>query len=135
MFPVPKSQVGRNTHTPNCLIQTLSWLFDINEKLDLESWYERFHFQPNSMNMSICCVPNRSKTVLSESNPKVTYVPFGISGYEDLSKCKLPARRQYMEIVREYSPEFMVILDADEFNTHRGQIDSLSRGLGQLAPQ
>lgn len=58
---------------------------------------------------------------LAVRDPKVVHIQHGISRHEDRSQGKIAARNRYMEIADEVKPEFLIVVDADEFYTHRDQ--------------
>lgn len=58
---------------------------------------------------------------LATKDDRVEYIPFGFSKHEDRSLCKIPARQAYLDAVAVHEPDFLVVLDADEFYTHAGQ--------------
>lgn len=58
---------------------------------------------------------------LAATNPKVVYIPHGVSHHSDPAKCKIPARQRYMDVAAEVGPQFLVVLDADEFYTYQDQ--------------
>jgi len=58
---------------------------------------------------------------LAEKDKRVTYIPHGIADHSDPSLCKIKARQRYMEVAQEIKPEFVIVLDADEFYTKEHQ--------------
>lgn len=58
---------------------------------------------------------------LAENDSRVTYIPFGFSDHSNPALCKIEARRRYIEIARKLNPNFLIILDADEFYTYKDQ--------------
>lgn len=69
---------------------------------------------------------------LARQDGRVEYIPFGFSRHEDPALCKVPARQAYLDAVEPYHPDFLVILDTDEFYTYAGQekINETFRGTG-----
>lgn len=58
---------------------------------------------------------------LAAKDPRVVYVPFGVSRHSDPALCKIAARQCYMDVAAEVKPEMVVVLDGDEFYTHSDQ--------------
>jgi len=59
---------------------------------------------------------------LAKQDTKVLYIPYGISTSKDKSSGKCAARQAYLNICEDLHPDFVYVLDADEFYTHRHQI-------------
>lgn len=58
---------------------------------------------------------------LASRDHRVQYIPHGFSANEDSAKGKIEARQRYMEIASQVRPDFVIVLDADEFYTRRDQ--------------
>lgn len=61
---------------------------------------------------------------IAEINPKVTYVPYGITGVsrmEDPAQGKCSARSAYLAAAAQHNPTHIYVLDADEFYTREHQ--------------
>lgn len=58
---------------------------------------------------------------LAARDPRVTYIPFGITSHRWASQGKCLARNEYMKIANEVHPNFVFVLDADEFYTRNDQ--------------
>lgn len=58
---------------------------------------------------------------LAESDPRVRYIPYGFCGGPDPAQGKCEARQQYLDAAERYTPQFLFVLDADEFYTHADQ--------------
>lgn len=52
---------------------------------------------------------------LAKEDPRVKYIPYGFSRHEDPALGKVPARQAYLDYLEEVTPDFFVVLDADEF--------------------
>ncbi len=52
---------------------------------------------------------------LVDRDPRVSYVGYGLSRHADVAQGKAPARTQYMRLADSVKPDWVVILDADEF--------------------
>lgn len=63
---------------------------------------------------------------LAYSNPaKFVHVKHGVTSHKDPAQGKTPARNRYLEIADEVKPEWVFVLDADEFYTKFDQIEVL----------
>lgn len=60
-------------------------------------------------------------THLAEKDPGVTYIPHGFSHHSDKAQGKIAARNRYLEIADEMKPDFVIVVDADEFYTVEAQ--------------
>lgn len=52
---------------------------------------------------------------LERVDKRVQYVPFGFSEHKDKAQGKCPARNAYLEILDNYSIDYLLLLDGDEF--------------------
>lgn len=67
---------------------------------------------------------------LAAADPRIVYVPFGISKHpKDPAQAKCQSRQQYLEVANEIEPELVIVLDADEFylHAHQGLINTSVR--------
>lgn len=60
----------------------------------------------------------RQTAVLDE---RVRYVPYGFSEAADPAQGKCASRQQYLTVADEYAPDYLMVLDADEFYTRFDQ--------------
>jgi hypothetical protein len=60
-------------------------------------------------------------TTLAECDSRVTYVPYGFSRHPDPALGKLQSREQYLIALKDVAPDFLLILDADEFYLNKDQ--------------
>src|SRR5574343_613157 len=58
---------------------------------------------------------------LAQMDDRVRYVPFGWTGAEDKAQGKCPARTAYLREADEVRPDYLWVLDADEFYEKKGQ--------------
>jgi len=58
---------------------------------------------------------------LAIGNVQVTYIPFGLTESSDPAQGKCAARTVYLQEADKYEPDFLWVLDADEFYTKRDQ--------------
>lgn len=58
---------------------------------------------------------------LQGRDPRVTYIPHGFTDHKDPAKGKIDARQRYMDVAARVQPEFVIVLDADEFYTREDQ--------------
>ena len=58
---------------------------------------------------------------LANTDDRVRHIPFGFCTHEDPALCKTQARQQYLNVLEDVRPDFIVVLDADEFYTLDGQ--------------
>lgn len=59
---------------------------------------------------------------IASKDKRITYIPygyFGFAGAKDQGKCE--ARTEYLREIDKYTPDVLVVLDADEFYTHQDQ--------------
>lgn len=54
---------------------------------------------------------------LAEQDWTVRYVPYGFGKTDDPAQGKCVLRQRYLDIAEEYRPDFLIVLDADEFYT------------------
>mgnify|MGYP001605452519 CR=1 FL=1 len=68
---------------------------------------------------------------IANQDSRVTYIPYGFSGHVNPDQGKCESRNQYLNIAEQVKPEFLFILDADEFYTYDDQYDIIvtMRGL------
>jgi hypothetical protein len=59
---------------------------------------------------------------LAGRDPRVTDIPFGFTANDDAAMGKVAARQTYMDVAAGLKPEFVVILDGDEFYTKGDQL-------------
>lgn len=52
---------------------------------------------------------------LAAQNPKVTHIKHGFAQHNDLAQGKCQARQRYLDFAERIRPEFLLILDSDEF--------------------
>lgn len=58
----------------------------------------------------------------SSGNPNVTYIPHGFSTHQrDMAQGKCEARNRYLEVADYVKPDFILVLDADEFYCRKDQ--------------
>jgi hypothetical protein len=60
-------------------------------------------------------------TELQERDPRVTYIAHGVSRSRYRAMCKAEARQRYLDLAERVAPEFLIVLDADEFYTKADQ--------------
>lgn len=59
-----------------------------------------------------------------ENDPKIHYIPHGFTSHPtDPAQGKCQARNRYLEIADRVQPDWIVVIDADEFYTYEGQKD------------
>src|SRR3990167_2340270 len=58
---------------------------------------------------------------LAIKDDRITYIPFGLSINKDAALGKCDARQQYLNVAEDVKPDFIIVLDADEFYTYRSQ--------------
>ena len=58
---------------------------------------------------------------LQGQDDRVTYIPHGFSNNIDPAACKAGLRQRYLDVLQSIRPDYMVILDADEFYCHDDQ--------------
>lgn len=57
---------------------------------------------------------------------RVVYVRYGFCGGEtNAANGKCEARQRYLDVAESFAPDYLIILDADEFYTHAHQAESL----------
>lgn len=64
---------------------------------------------------------------LAAKDSRVTYVPFGFSSHVDPAQGKIAARQQYLTLSNKVQPDFLIVLDADEFFCLDDQTELLKR--------
>lgn len=64
---------------------------------------------------------------LAEKDPRVKHIPHGWTKHTNPAQGKIEARNRYFQLCEELNPDFVWVLDADEFYTkkHQSQIFSL----------
>jgi len=60
---------------------------------------------------------------LAERDPRVTYIPYGLSQHADPAQGKVASRQCYLDVANAEEPEFVLVLDADEYYTRPTQSD------------
>lgn len=58
---------------------------------------------------------------LAAEDSRVKHIRFGMSRHSDPALCKIPARQAYMDYLEGVKPDFLLVLDADEFYCKRDQ--------------
>lgn len=58
---------------------------------------------------------------LARYDSKVVHIRFGVTNHSDPAQCKIPARQAYLDAAAKERPEFVFVLDADEFYTRSHQ--------------
>jgi len=58
---------------------------------------------------------------LAAKDDRIEYIPFGFCRHEDPALCKVRARHAYLSAAEKHEPDFLLVLDADEFYTKKGQ--------------
>lgn len=58
---------------------------------------------------------------LAEVDPRVTYIAHGFTSHARAEAGKIAARQRYLEIAEEVRPNYVIVLDADEFYTRLDQ--------------
>lgn len=59
---------------------------------------------------------------LASKDFRIQYIPFGFTANANPALGKIAARQAYLDALIEIAPEFLLILDADEFYLHQDQI-------------
>lgn len=62
--------------------------------------------------------------LLSKTDEKIIHIPYGFCGFDSrypLDQHKCEARNQYLNILNQYEPDLLIVLDADEFYTYDAQ--------------
>lgn len=70
---------------------------------------------------------------LAACDPRVVYIPHGFSTHPDPARGKAAARQRYLDVANAIRPEFVVVVDADEFYPHDAQhriLDIMRRAEG-----
>ncbi len=82
---------------------------------------------PEMVNDSGLSVDGTTEFLLTihRDNPLVTYIPHGISRTNDPATGKIAARQRYLDVANQVNPEFVIVLDADEFYTKKDQAEIL----------
>lgn len=52
---------------------------------------------------------------LTLNDKRITYIPHGFSKHTDKAQGKCEARNRYLEVADKYKPDYLVVIDADEF--------------------
>ena len=60
-------------------------------------------------------------TDLASRDGRVQYIPFGFTTNRNIELGKVAARQAYLDVLKEVAPDFLLILDADEFYLHQDQ--------------
>ncbi len=60
---------------------------------------------------------------LAKRDSRVTYIPHGFSSHSNPAQGKCAARNRYLQVANETKPEFVWILDADEYYTKYQQVE------------
>lgn len=58
---------------------------------------------------------------LTRGDPRLIHVKHGLSAHQDPRQGKCSARQRYMDVANSVGPDFVMILDADEFYTREDQ--------------
>lgn len=58
---------------------------------------------------------------LSKFDDRVHYIPYGLSQSDDPAQGKCPLRNVYLEIADKMEPDFLIIIDGDEFYPEKWQ--------------
>ncbi|MFA5056479.1 MAG: glycosyltransferase family 2 protein [Opitutaceae bacterium] len=58
---------------------------------------------------------------LAANDHRVVYVPYGLSKHTDPAQGKVASRQEYMKVAELTRPDFIAVLDADEYYTHHHQ--------------
>jgi len=58
---------------------------------------------------------------LAQQDPRVVYVPYGFSKHDNPAQGKVDSRQQYLNIANQTKPQFVFVLDADEFYSRNSQ--------------
>ena len=60
---------------------------------------------------------------LASQDPRVTYIAHGFADHTDPAQCKVAARQRYLDVANQLQPQFVFVLDADEYYPRSTQID------------
>lgn len=58
---------------------------------------------------------------LARVNPRVLHIPHGLACHPDPAQGKCAARQRYLDAAEKVQPDFLLVLDADEFHTRADQ--------------
>jgi len=58
---------------------------------------------------------------LASKDSRVVHLPYGFSEHTDPAQGKVASRQQYLSAAEDYRPDFVVVLDADEYYTQSTQ--------------
>jgi len=58
---------------------------------------------------------------LAQSDDRVIHIKHGYSNHSDREQCKCQARQRYLDELENVRPDYMFVMDADEFYTFRSQ--------------
>lgn len=58
---------------------------------------------------------------LASHDNRIVYIPFGITSHADPAQGKVAARQAYLDKANNFRPEWVIVLDADEFYTKQDQ--------------
>ncbi|MCK9571485.1 glycosyltransferase [Candidatus Pacearchaeota archaeon] len=118
-------------HLPNLYEQHKDWP-KMNQWVFVES-ADRYYAKanPTMVTEAGLSVDGTSQFLkeLSEKDPRVIYIPFGFSSNKDPAQGKVESRQQYLKVANESRPDFLFILDADEFYTCADQ-DQITKLMG-----
>lgn len=70
---------------------------------------------------------------MADLDRRVTYVPFGLTTDPRPEQGKCQARQQYLNIAEQVKPDWLVVVDSDEFYTYDAQAE-INRLIQQLSP-
>ncbi len=60
-------------------------------------------------------------TDLAEKDSRVVHIPHGFTGHKEPDQGKCAARQRYLDVAEEVKPDFVFVVDADEFYTFDDQ--------------
>ena len=60
---------------------------------------------------------------LASKDSNIEYIPYGFSKNNDIAQGKCESRNKYLEIADKIEPDYLCILDGDEFWTHGAQLN------------
>lgn len=58
---------------------------------------------------------------LATRDDRVKYIPFGLTGHDDVAQGKCAARTAYLEALEPVEPDYFIVVDADEFYVKKHQ--------------
>lgn len=70
---------------------------------------------------------------LAKTDDRVTHIAHGLVSHEETNQGKCTARQKYLDVADLFRPDFLFVLDADEFYDLAAQ-DSITRILGKAGP-